>query len=824
MDTDELTALRGDHEFFSLAQGRIGEFRNGWCMIGIDIRHYKLFVDWYGVDSGQYLLNRSAEVLRHAEEAAHGIAGHMGQDQFCIILPYDEEKLKALQTELQELISSISPIKGFTPYFGIAMIDDSSDSIREFYNRAALTVDEIENNVDTTIRVYDAAIHRKNADEYEMLFEFQHAIERGEITFFLQPQYRVSNRKVVGAESLARWQRPDGTQISPAVFVPVLEKYGQIGRLDSFIWESVCRWCRSWLDRGHRLVPISINVSRQDFAMMDVPAFLGELLKKYDLKPDDIQIEITETAYADDLNPVQETVQNLRQKGFSVLMDDFGNGYSSLSMLRNLNMDVIKLDAQFLRLDREVETKGVSILESIINMTRNISTPIIVEGVETEDQARFLARLGCMYMQGYLFSRPMPVGEFEALIGKASRVDEQGFVFKSNQQMRVREFFDENIYSDAILNNILGPIAFYNLVGQDVDIVRYNEQFFELTGLTEQQMEERIHHIQEYMPEEDREKLLQILADAVEHLTLGGHGVVRAMKSNGVYIWLELQVFFLEEDHRGKRFYVSARDVTETYYVSVDMPGAYYRTTLNDDFEFLFISETFLEMTGYTRDEIRLEFDNRMENMTHPDDRDEVQAWSHEIIDGKSTETRPYRIRHKRKGYIYIAEKDRVTDRFGQPCYQSIAIDVTDVMVMRNQMRILSDHLTDTIVFVRPNQGRFEFEVVTYNLESVLERINAKEFENLINGGIFFEWIGGYEEVTAREHMTRDEFIRWHLDEIVKKSSGVTVRLPFGEAVNLFVRADRVRDRKTRVEYIVMLRPGRADDQHSMPRRERTPC
>lgn len=801
-----LTGLLSSFDFFAPAQQRLEEFRDGWCLIDIDIKHFKLFIDWYGVESGRYLISGFAEALRDAERVVGGMCGHIGQDEFCLIVPYDKAWIEALQADLQELISSFSPIEGFIPYFGIAMIDDSSNQIQEFFNRAALTNDEIKDNINTAIRIYDPAIHKQNAYEYELLFAFQHAIERGEITFHLQPQFRVSNHKVVGAEALARWHREDGSWISPAVFVPILEKHGLVYKLDTYIWESVCRWCRSWLDRGHTLVPISINVSRQDISRFDVSDHLEDLLRKYGLTTKDLKIEITETAYADDFNPVSETVAELRGRGFSVLMDDFGSGYSSLSMLRTMNMDVIKLDAQFLRIDRETETKGVSILESIVNMTRNLSTPIIVEGVEDEYQAQFLTELGCAYMQGYYFARPMSVEKFEGFIEDAHKIDEMGLVFKANQELRVREFFDANIYSDAMLNNVLGPIAFYNQVGEDISIIRYNEQFFEMVGLTEQEMDQRIEHIQEYMPPEDRKKLLEILASAEEHPTLGGHGVVRALRPNGVLLWLEMKVFFLEEDRLGKKFYISARDVSETYFLSSDMPGAYYRTTIDDDFEFMFISQNFLDLTGYTREEIRYEFDNKMNNMTHPADRVSVHEWSHRIINGQGRETRPYRIRVKRGGYIWIAEKDQITDRFGAPCYQSIAIDVTDVMAMRNQMRILSEHLTDSILFVRPVGDGYEFEAVVYNLEDALGSMTAQEFEDSLNDGSFFDYIDGYTELIDRTNMSLGEFIRWHQRKIAGKRGKLDITLPSGEKAELSMRADRVADQDTRVEFIIMLR------------------
>ena len=253
--------------------------------------------------------------------------------------------------------------------------------------------------------------------------------------------------------------------IPPARFVPILEKYGMVTNLDKYIWEGVCAWLRKWIDAGNTPVPISVNVSQIDIFSIDVPEYFNGLLEKYRLPARLIKIEITESAYVEDTAVVRETVRRLRNLGFLVLMDDFGSGYSSLNMLRSLNVDVIKLDAQFLHISENESRKGISILESIINMAKTMTIPVIVEGVETPEQINFLADLGCRYMQGYYFYRPMPVEEFENLIRDPKNVDLNGFEFKANEQFHTREFLDENVFNDAMLNNILGPVAIYRRKG-----------------------------------------------------------------------------------------------------------------------------------------------------------------------------------------------------------------------------------------------------------------------------------------------------------------------------------------------------------------------
>ena len=292
-------------------------------------------------------------------------------------------------------------------------------------------------------------MYLRTDEEYHVITKFFQALSQHEVVFYLQPQCRASSGKIVGAEALARWIKPDGTVIPPDEFIPILEKRGLISDLDMYIWEEVCRWQRGWIDSGHTPLPVSINVSVADILHTDLPKYFENLTDRYSLERKLIKIEITESSYISNATLVRDTVHSLREKGFTVLMDDFGSGYSTLNMLKNLNIDIIKLDAQFLRMDESNEEKSIRILESVTNMTKTIGVPIIAEGVETEKQKDFLLDLGCRYIQGYYFYKPMPAADYERLITNPELIDTSGIRFKSNQQFRLRELLDNNIYSDT---------------------------------------------------------------------------------------------------------------------------------------------------------------------------------------------------------------------------------------------------------------------------------------------------------------------------------------------------------------------------------------
>lgn len=559
-DRDELTGLLREKAFFALAQERIEAGLEGWCLMVMDIQHFKLFNDWYGRGAGNLLLAEIGALMRRTADQEGGLAGYLGQDDFSLLIPFSKERVDTLYEAIHDLVAARGVSFGFLPAFGISLIE-GKPPVLDLLDEASLAAAQLKGDFHARIRLFRPEMREKTEEEYRLLLDFQRGLKSGELFFVLQPQCRISTGQVVGAECLTRWRTPDGKMISPADFIPILEKYGFITDLDQYIWEQVCVWQRKWIDAGHPSIPISINVSQVDIFRIDVPEYLERLIVKYDLPRESIKVEITESAYAENGAGVRDTVTRLREMGFLVLMDDFGSGYSSLNMLHEINVDVIKLDAQFLRLSHSDKEKGIHIVESIFNMTKTMAIPVIVEGVETSEQANFLADLGCRYIQGYHFYRPMPVSDFEALIGDDRNVDHQGISFKANQQFSIREFLDQNVYSDSMLNNILGASAIYSRTGDNVDIVRFNEQFYQEVNVPN--FHNRLAGIQNYIYPGDLAAFYSILNQAESDRLNGASGMIGVYRTDGSLGQYLLHVYFLEEGETDKRFYATLQDVTE---------------------------------------------------------------------------------------------------------------------------------------------------------------------------------------------------------------------------------------------------------------------
>lgn len=238
---------------------------------------------------------------------------------------------------------------------------------------------------------------------------------------------------IVGAEALVRWNHPKYGVVSPGRFVPMLEQAGQISRLDVFVWRSVVRMLARWEREGRNLVPISVNVSMVDIDQMDVADTLTGLLNEYDVDARLLQAEITESAVVRNLSKVESTIRKLHADNIAVLMDDFGSAYSSLNMLKDINVDVIKLDMKFIDLNEDNASKGLKIVESVVNMARKLRLLVIAEGAQTKQQVDQLLSVGCRYIQGYYFHEPLPVGRMEKLL--AERPDDRHFWDMSNDSM-----------------------------------------------------------------------------------------------------------------------------------------------------------------------------------------------------------------------------------------------------------------------------------------------------------------------------------------------------------------------------------------------------
>lgn len=425
---DPITGLPRVNEFFQNVDKFIeNNSINGYAMIAAEIEHFKLYNDWYGWSRGNEYLMDIATRLNGVATVLKGFAGYMGGDNFAVFVPHRPEYIEHMVTEIDDYINRVGDMAGFLPNLGLYFVKDGENlSASAMYDRAVLALNEIKGNFIKRYSIYDESMMQEIDREMSVLYEVQKGIENREFVIYFQPQIEIATESIVGAEVLVRWNSKDKGMISPGYFIPVLEKNGFIANLDKYIWEEVCRWQRARLDRGEQTLPVSVNVSRIDAFSLDLEKTFVALTEKYQIPRSCIKIEMTESTYAEDDYKVGKIAEDLRESGFAVYLDDFGSGYSSLNMLKNVGVDVIKIDMQFLNLNEKNAERGEKIMESVVQMTRSLGIPVIIEGAETEQQIKTVTAMGSRYVQGFYYYKPMSESDFDELL-KNKHVDYRGF-------------------------------------------------------------------------------------------------------------------------------------------------------------------------------------------------------------------------------------------------------------------------------------------------------------------------------------------------------------------------------------------------------------
>lgn len=412
---DTLTGLHNKNYFGAKVRELVTyEPPNSYAIIALDVDRFKMVNDLFGHEEGDNLLVHIANgMMSFKDKTAQNDMEicRISADNFAMCLRYTPEIVDDIIKYAKSDIGRYSINCEISASIGIYIIDDPMLPIDIMLDRARLAKRMIKGSYIRKYAYYDEKLRNSLLAEQEIVSTMESALKNGEFEIYMQPQFDRSTNKLIGAEALARWQSPAKGLIQPASFIPIFERTGFITSLDKYVWEHTCAMIRKWLDNGIKTVPIAVNISRTDIYDPNLCSDIMSYIKKYNLTADFIKLEITESAYNDNPQQIIEVVKNLQAKGFKVEMDDFGTGYSSLNMLKDIPVDVLKLDMDFLAI--RDEESGPFILHSVIKMAKGLGMDVIAEGVETREQADFMLKVDCKYQQGYFYSKPLPIEEFE---------------------------------------------------------------------------------------------------------------------------------------------------------------------------------------------------------------------------------------------------------------------------------------------------------------------------------------------------------------------------------------------------------------------------
>lgn len=388
-----------------------------FAFLRIDIEKFRLVNSFYGIQEGNKLLQFLASYIENVLEPYPCKAfGHLEADIFGICVPYERKQdLVDFVEELAKQLRNYPLEFDLVPACGIYLIVDKKISINDMYDMASLAAQHCKGNCMSGYAFYSDSMSVTIIKEQVLVNSMRNALESGQFVPYIQPKYNLDKSRMDGGEVLVRWIDPKRGMIAPNEFIPVFERNGFIVKLDYFVWESTCKLLRRWMDEGRSPQPLSVNISRVSLYNPHLVDQICELTERYGIPRELLQLELTESAYTQNQAAIRELMAKFREKGFTVLMDDFGSGYSSLNVLKDIVVDILKIDMKFLS-DVEVKKRSEDILASVVEMSKKLNMPVIAEGVEKEEQVQFLKSIGCDYVQGYYFGKPMPVDDYEKLV------------------------------------------------------------------------------------------------------------------------------------------------------------------------------------------------------------------------------------------------------------------------------------------------------------------------------------------------------------------------------------------------------------------------
>ena len=416
-DHDELTGLYTRKKMFAETTALLKKHPDvNFLFARLDIDRFSLFNTSFGEQAGNALLQFIAgQIVDVVSVCRYSVCGRMNADVFCVCVSYqgDLHSMHARVAQLQNAVYAYREDYRLEFSIGVCRMDDRTLSADDYYLHASMAAQRCKNQYNKHFEFYDEAAGQRLAAETAIAGEMQTALDKEQFVVYFQPKFDLSTDAACGAEALIRWQHPDKGLIPPGVFIPVFERNGFISKLDYYVWMKTCAFLRRWLDDGAQPFPVSVNISRVSLYNPQLTELLTKLVREYQIPPELLQLEITESAYMTNPDLMKQTIASLHRAGFTILMDDFGSGYSSLNTLKEIDMDVLKVDMKFLPVGEEVGRAEI-ILSSVIKMANWLGMHVVVEGVETRQQRDFLEGAGCECVQGFFYSRPIPAKEYEA--------------------------------------------------------------------------------------------------------------------------------------------------------------------------------------------------------------------------------------------------------------------------------------------------------------------------------------------------------------------------------------------------------------------------
>ena len=419
-ERDELTGVYNKHIFVEYVQ-KVDRYRLGteYDMVVLNIDKFHLFNELYGRDEGDRVLSALAEILMDISRRNDGIVGRLQSDYFALYITRQPDYNAVVQLIRQRMEQKYN-VSSLSLRVGIYQVTaEESDPVDIRIDRATRMCDDIRGSNQNSFLIFDLERQKNVLFKERLIRDARRAVRERQFEVYYQPKINIRGERfqLSSAEALIRWNHPDFGFISPGVFIPIFEENGTIRILDRFVWEEAARQIRAWKDRYNRSIPVSVNVSRIDMFDSRIVDVLRDIVRENGIAPGEMYLEITESAYNNETDQILEIINQLKDSGFTIEIDDFGSGYSSLNTLASFSFDVLKLDMQFIR-EMHKNEKARKMIDIVAEIAGVLKVTLVAEGVETKEQCDALKQTGYDVVQGYYFSKPLCVRDFDAFIEK----------------------------------------------------------------------------------------------------------------------------------------------------------------------------------------------------------------------------------------------------------------------------------------------------------------------------------------------------------------------------------------------------------------------
>jgi len=489
--------------------------RVGGGVVYFDVQRFKVINSMFGMSEGDRLLQHIADQLC-VVVGQDGFACHFSADRFVFYIQGDKAEIERRVKHLFENISAFELPFDILCNAGVYLVTEETVDANMAVDFAIIAQSAVKGSFTESVHFYNEELRISLLGEQEITGMMRNALKTQQYVVYYQPQYNHSTGMLVGAEALVRWLHPEKGLIPPAQFIPVFENNGFISHLDQYVFEKVCAFLRRQIDENIRPVPVSVNLTRYDLFVPGYLDTLEDIRRKYDVPPKYIRIEITESSALGNSHFINEAMKVLHEYGYTVEMDDFGSGYSSLNILKDIDVDIIKLDMRFFEGEGESGRGGI-ILSSVIRMVNWLQLPMIAEGVETVEQADFLRSVGCDYIQGYLYAKPLPGAEFEKLLR-----DSQSHVGRTSPHMTLIETMDaDHFWSSESLETLIfskyvGSAGIFDYIDGRAEVLRVNKKYLQELGMNLSEKDVINKDILSFLDEPNRKIFINMLEKAIE--------------------------------------------------------------------------------------------------------------------------------------------------------------------------------------------------------------------------------------------------------------------------------------------------------------------